>query len=211
MNWMPGWDSIEAAGWWSSFWFWFGIACLLALGGSEVASHWYGLRKEALVAQQDITNQRQHDADAAQMRQQLTDTQQKQAWRDISPQDLTALTEAVKPFKGQEFIVAYVSGDDEGERLAARIYSALIDGGWASAEASVTGAEASMFEHVPIGVVIFVSETDIEARTPPPAVQPLADTFFRLGLIREKAAYGSPNVWTKRIKVVVGKKPVPSP
>ena len=30
-SWLPGWDSIESAGHWAHFWFWFGIACLFAL------------------------------------------------------------------------------------------------------------------------------------------------------------------------------------
>jgi hypothetical protein len=44
---LPGWDSIESAGTWSHFWFWFGIACLVALAASEVVSHIYALRKDS--------------------------------------------------------------------------------------------------------------------------------------------------------------------
>lgn len=70
MTWWPGWDSIASTGWWSHFWFWFGIACLFALGASEIVSHVYGLRKDELVtaAETAATTQRKSDADAAEAR-----------------------------------------------------------------------------------------------------------------------------------------------
>jgi hypothetical protein len=82
MTWWPGWDSIASAGYWSHFWFWFGIACLFALGASEIVSHVYGLRKDELVAvaESNVSAQRkideteakkQSDAEAAQLREQL--------------------------------------------------------------------------------------------------------------------------------------------
>lgn len=70
MNLLPGWDSIESAGFWSHFWFWFGIACLFALGASEVVSHYYGVRKDELVAiaAESAEVRRKADADAAEAR-----------------------------------------------------------------------------------------------------------------------------------------------
>jgi hypothetical protein len=70
MTWWPGWDSIASSGWWSHFWFWFGIACLFALGGAEIVSHIYGLHKDELVAAAEgaAAAQRQADADAAEKR-----------------------------------------------------------------------------------------------------------------------------------------------
>jgi hypothetical protein len=79
MTWWPGWDSIASAGYWSHFWFWFGIACLFALGASEIVSHIYGLRKDELVAvaESEAATQRRSnetaakqksDAEAAQLR-----------------------------------------------------------------------------------------------------------------------------------------------
>jgi len=67
MSWIPGWDSIEGTGFWSHFWFWFGIACLFALGAAEVVSHLYSLRKDELVAaaQRNADDQRKRDADEA--------------------------------------------------------------------------------------------------------------------------------------------------
>ncbi len=70
MSWLPGWDSAVESGWWSHFWFWFGIICLLALGGSEVVSHFYGLRKDELIeiAAHNADEQRERHANSAEAR-----------------------------------------------------------------------------------------------------------------------------------------------
>jgi hypothetical protein len=70
VTWWLGWNSIASTGWWSHFWFWFGIACLFALGGAEVVSHIYGLRKDELVAAAEsaAAAQRQADTNAAETR-----------------------------------------------------------------------------------------------------------------------------------------------
>ncbi len=70
MSWLPGWDSAVDSGWWSHFWFWFGIICLLALGASEVVSHFYGLRKDELIeiAAHNADEQRKRDANGAETR-----------------------------------------------------------------------------------------------------------------------------------------------
>src|SRR5262249_45543900 len=67
---LPGWDSITNTGWWSNFWFWFGIVCLFALGASEVVSHIYGLRRDELVdaAGHAAAEQYQRQADDAEAR-----------------------------------------------------------------------------------------------------------------------------------------------
>jgi hypothetical protein len=70
MSWLPGWHSAVDSGWWSHFWFWFGIICLLALGASEVVSHFYGLRKDELIeiAAHNADEQRKRDANSAEAR-----------------------------------------------------------------------------------------------------------------------------------------------
>ena len=72
MGWLPGWDSAESAGWWSHFHFWFGIVCLFLLGGSEVISHFYGLRKDELtiVAESEVTKRRETEQREKDARQQ---------------------------------------------------------------------------------------------------------------------------------------------
>lgn len=61
MSWIPGWDSVVAAGWWSGFYFWAGIAALISLGAFEVASHRYSDRKDELAAIEQEAVQRHHD------------------------------------------------------------------------------------------------------------------------------------------------------
>ena len=73
MPWLPGWNSIEAAGWWSNFYFWFGIGALALLGASEVVAHRYGLRKDELVAIAEQNTKAQNDQQSATLRQQVID------------------------------------------------------------------------------------------------------------------------------------------
>src|ERR1700691_2952839 len=61
MSWIPGWDSVAGAGWWSGFYFWLGIGALIALGVFEVASHRYSDRKDELTAIEQKDTQRRHD------------------------------------------------------------------------------------------------------------------------------------------------------
>ena len=65
MSWVPGWESIQAAGWWSGFFFWASIASLIGLGISEVASHRFSERKDELVERQQIADKERHDNDIA--------------------------------------------------------------------------------------------------------------------------------------------------
>jgi hypothetical protein len=50
MNWLPGWDSIENTGWWSSFYFWVGTACLVGTLFSTVLNYFYSSHRDRLVA-----------------------------------------------------------------------------------------------------------------------------------------------------------------
>lgn len=67
MSWIPGWDSITGADWWSSFYFWAGIIALLALGVAEVVSHRYTDRKDELTTAQQDATQRRHDEEMARL------------------------------------------------------------------------------------------------------------------------------------------------
>ena len=60
-------ESITGANSWSNFYFWAGIAALLALGVFEVFSHRYTERKDELVAQQQDETQRRHDEEMARL------------------------------------------------------------------------------------------------------------------------------------------------
>jgi TolA-binding protein len=116
MTWWPGWNSISDSGWWSHFWFWFGIFCLFALGASEVVSHVYGLRKDKLVASQQEEKDRETEArrtaeaDAFQrLQRQLSEAdskvmelQKQQTPRRLTEQQKRTLTTALSPFRGQK-------------------------------------------------------------------------------------------------------------
>lgn len=65
MSWVPGWESIQATGWWSGFFFWASIVSLIGLGISEVASHRFSERKDELVERQQIAEKERHDTDIA--------------------------------------------------------------------------------------------------------------------------------------------------
>jgi hypothetical protein len=67
MGWIPGWDSIAGTGWWSGFYFWASIACLIGLGIAEVASHRYSGRMEDLTAAEQTKTQRRHDDEMARL------------------------------------------------------------------------------------------------------------------------------------------------
>lgn len=65
MGWIPGWESIQATGWWSGFFFWASIVSLIGLGISEVASHRYAERKDELVEVQQTADKKAHDDEIA--------------------------------------------------------------------------------------------------------------------------------------------------
>ncbi|MBV8188318.1 MAG: hypothetical protein JO339_13840 [Alphaproteobacteria bacterium] len=92
MSGLPGWNSVQDAAFWAHFWFWFSIACLVALGASALVSHAYGLRKDALLeaaassadqkrlrAQQEVQQEERdrHAAELAKLRTQLDQTSKK--------------------------------------------------------------------------------------------------------------------------------------
>src|SRR6266478_667417 len=63
--WIPGWDSVAGAGWWSGLYFWASIVALIGLGAAEVASHRYSERKDELAGVEQEAAQRRHDEDMA--------------------------------------------------------------------------------------------------------------------------------------------------
>jgi hypothetical protein len=84
MSWIPGWDSIAAATWWSSVYFWLGIVALLALGISEVVSHRYSERKDELVSEQQAAADRQHNDEIARLHLEASQATQRAAEADLA-------------------------------------------------------------------------------------------------------------------------------
>lgn len=79
MGWIPGWDSIASAGWWSGFFFWASIVSLIGLGISEIASHRYSERKDELVELQQIAEKKQHDDEIALLQKDTAQTNERAA------------------------------------------------------------------------------------------------------------------------------------
>jgi hypothetical protein len=181
MTWWPGWDSIASTGWWSHFWFWFGIACLFALGGAEVVSHIYGLRKDELVAaaERAATTQREADADAAETRRkaevdalqkQLTDADKRvaelrayQAQRHISPEQKAELIRRLSPFQGTKIWVVSLAGNDDSEEFRKDFEEVFAKANWE------WSAAAGMLSPTPIGVWIQVNKAEAMAKRTPVA------------------------------------------
>ena len=153
MSWIPGWESIAAAEWWSGFYFWLSISCLIGLGITEVASHRYGERKDELVAIEQGAKDKRHDEDMAQLQHDTAQTNERAAQlsreaaladaraaqsqlelqrlknpRSIMPDELKAEL-ADKP-KGTATVL-YVKECSDCEWLAYWLVAGLQQSGWA--------------------------------------------------------------------------------
>ncbi len=142
MSWIPGWDSITAAHWWSNFYFWAGIAALLLLGVFEVVSHRYTERKDELAAQQQSDTQRHHDEEMARLRVDTANADARaaeataraaeaqlalekfKASRTLSSEQQTRIAVALKPFAGTPFAFSILP-EPEPVTLMNQIASAL--------------------------------------------------------------------------------------
>jgi hypothetical protein len=160
MNWIPGWDSIAGAGWWSSFYFWASIVALIGLGISEVASHRYSERKDELTIIEQAAVQRRHDEDmasvqhdtaqanerAAQSNARAAEATQKAeeerlarvrleaklAPRSMTEQERQELSDKLKPFSGTlvDIFVIPTAGTADTVPLSRLIVSILGAAGW---------------------------------------------------------------------------------
>src|SRR5260221_6659280 len=177
MTWWPGWDSIECAGWWSGFYFWFGIFCLFMLGVSEMVSHRYGQRRDALVAiaedarsrqrtQEEIATQQRHASEIGGLKEQLSEAEEKvlklqkqQADRRFSPEQKQMLIAALSPFNGQLINVTSVLRDSEAHQLAEDIASVFEGAAWnyggGPSQAAYSGTS-------PVGVQVIVNSERVD-------------------------------------------------
>jgi len=96
MSWIPGWNSIGAAGWWSGFFFWASIGCLIGLGITEVASHRYSERKDDLAEIEQREIQRRHDDDMARVQHDTAQANERAAELAKEAARLSAEAEAAK-------------------------------------------------------------------------------------------------------------------
>lgn len=141
MNWVPGWDSAEAAGWWSAAWFWASMASLLMLGISEVASHRYSMRKDELSAAHQGELQRQNDKEIANLHLQTAQAneraaraelalEQYRAPRAISDADVPKIRALLEPFSGIRLELFVTGQTAELDNLQRMIVGVLRQSGW---------------------------------------------------------------------------------
>jgi hypothetical protein len=131
MTWLPGWDSIDSAGFWSHFWFWVGIVCLFAVGASAVISHTYGLRKDKLMSEKVVSLTARQTAEVEALQNKLKEVGALQnkleqgntsvpeppaAMRAkiLTPEQQQTLIAALSPFVGQKVRIDTVVGSDDG-------------------------------------------------------------------------------------------------
>jgi hypothetical protein len=213
MPWWPGWHSIESTEFWNIFFFWFGIGCLLLLGISEVVSHYYGQRHNALVdaaesvaAAQRRDEQRQveerHRAEMAQVQRRLEEARKEQAPRRLTPDQQATLIAALSPFRGQKITIWFVMGNTESKDFASDFDSVIRRAGWDDGggvnQATYGGPD-------PVGVEVFVKEATPDNE--PPALVGLVVTLAKMGLMPGRNVDVDADLPIDTIKLSIGAKP----
>ncbi len=198
MTWWPGWNSADSVGFWSHFWFWFGIVCLFSAGASEVISHIYGLRKDVLVADEvgalatHIADQRRKgDAEAAEAKRReevearpkkleqgntsVTEPQKDVTARNLTSEQQQTLIAALSPFAGQKVRVDTVVGSEYALGLANDFVEMFRAAKW---DVDPRSPSQAVYAKTPVGV----QPTINRAGRVPPAFGALVDTLASLGL-----------------------------
>jgi hypothetical protein len=230
MTWWPGWDSIESTAFWSHFWFWFGIACLFALGASEIVSHIYGLRKDQLVAVAETaaSAQRKSDADAAETRRKgdvealqkqlaaaeksAEDAQKKAASveraamaRHLTESQQTAIFNAIAQFAGKSVDIVIPMGDNEAKSFAGEFVSIFRKAGWNAGEND--GINQAVWTGPPVtGVQVTLNQGEASANRLPPGAEPLIRVLIALGLT--EGGFVNPGTQPGKIELRIGSKPL---
>lgn len=165
MSWIPGWDSVAGTGWWSGFYFWVSIVCLIGLGVAEVVSHRYEGRKDQLAAIEEAAKDKRHneemarvqhdtaqageraaqlERDAANARLETERLKQTVAWRTIPSETATALERALAAKVGAVNL-RYTDGDPEALYLAAQFSRIFAQAHWQIAPGSVKLSNSVVF------------------------------------------------------------------
>jgi hypothetical protein len=226
MGWWPGWDNADSATFWSHFWFWFGIACLFALGGAEVVSHFYSLRKEELIeaAQSSATEQAKQDQDN--LRIQLTDAetqrrtevdglknqlsdaekmvsslQAQQIPRRLSPEQRIELIAALALFPGQKVSIWCLTSASESKDFATEFISVFEQAKWQGQNSITFGLVAGID---PVGVEVALNTQEA---TPNTAAVALVATLVRQGFMSGSNIARDPNTQPGVIALRIGAKP----
>jgi len=222
MNWIPGWNSPADADWWSNFYFWLGIAFLILLAVSEVASHFYGLRKDALLdashradavrrhheqqketerhkAEVEILHQKAVDAEKA-----LAEIRARNTLRELTPRQQREITAALAPFWGQPVSVISLMSDAESAHFAKSFASALTAAGWR------LNVGQGIHNEDPVGVIVSVNRKDADEGSLPAAFEPLLGALLRCEVISERSVRADLSLRPGQLGIIIGRKPPPA-
>jgi hypothetical protein len=157
MGWIPGWESIQATGWWSGFFFWASIISLIGLGISEVASHRYSERRDELLETQQRIEKEQHDDDIARLHLEAAKANAETAKANeaaakaneraaeaevafikfrkprstlLTLEVRSEMTEKLRPFAGTKFDIGYATEDREQADFLWWLLPTINDAGW---------------------------------------------------------------------------------
>jgi hypothetical protein len=222
MAWLPGWDSIDGAKSWGDLYFWFGIACLFLLGASEILSHYYGVRKDELVAAaesglneerakkdaqyEDQLRSAQKAADDATMKaaQLAAQSADRQIRRHLRPDQKDFLVSALSTFAGQKVELWCLVGVLDCNAFAEDFRDVFRRAGWAEPTINYGTGDYDVK-----GIEPFVNESlkSEPLATPPiPAAETLAHTLFTLGLIQKAIVNVHPSMPIDTVLLRIGRK-----
>jgi len=215
MSWIPGWDSVDGAGSWSHFWFWFGILCLFALGASEIVSHVYSLRKDQLVAAADRASaeQRERETNEAEARRKAeTEALQKQlAEADKKVAELDRLRTPRHLSDAQKAkLTASLAGQPTGELVMkasgvaddARAYAGEIAAFFQALGWRVRIDNALLFGSDVSGIWLSINDSNAV----PPATSALHHALESAGFPVRKTVTGDPSIPANEIWLSIGAK-----
>ena len=206
-----------------------GVLALLLI--SQVVAYGYGARRDTLTAaagqadadqikQLTAEAKRQHPAaesanrtlkENSELRVKLTDTENKlasleraQTKKHLSEDQTRFLVDALRPYSGQQILIASIRGDDEGSAIAKQLASVFDAAGWDHhGEAGISTQE---WDRDPVGIEVVINETDARADKIPPGVAGLVKAIRELGLVYDGTVYLDNDVPSGQALVKVGKK-----
>jgi len=215
MWWWPGWDSLAGVELWSRFWFWFGIACAVAVIASQVVSRVYDSRKDQLVAADADAAEARRKADVETVQKQLSEADKKvadlqiqQAPRHLSSAQQGELIRTLSPFAGQKVQLSTMANSNEPKDFALDFISVFRGAKWDFGNTihymAVAGPD-------PVGLQVSVNPQDANNQSAiAPAVDAMAAALVRMGLLPAPRIVAQAGTPVGTICVIIGVKPAPT-
>ena len=205
---LPGWNSLDAAGFIARSLHIAAMVVLALLVIAEGMALVYNDRKYALIgaAERDITARRdqeqreaeeRHYDEIAELQRRLQETQPQQASRLLTTTDQQRLIAALSPFPGQQIDITSMLGDPEGQQFANDFVSVAQQAGW-----NATGVNQAAFTTNPIGVEVRYREPPPD-NVPPPALAALVDILMELHILPERSVSINDKLLPDVIRLVV--------